>query len=88
MFDLVYLQGQWAELSHYFSQGAPTLGLKFAFVNLGFALWWLVMRLVKKRPLRKPTVIAAKLLFVMCNGLVLFEEDVLRLLYPLAWYFI
>jgi hypothetical protein len=38
--------------------------------------------------MRKPTVIAAKLLFVMCNGLVLFEEDVLRLLYPLAWYFI
>jgi hypothetical protein len=87
MFDLVYLQAQWAELSFFFSQGAPSLGLKFAVVNIGFALWWAAMRLIKTRPMRKPTIIAAKILFIACNALVLFEEDALRLISPLAWYF-
>jgi hypothetical protein len=88
MFDLVYLQAQWAELSYYFSQGAPSLGLKFALVNVGFALWWVAMRLIKSRPMRKPTIIAAKILLVACNAFVLFEEDFVKLIYPLAWYFI
>jgi hypothetical protein len=88
MFDLVYLQAQWAELSYFFSQGAPSVGLKFALVNGAFVLWWLIMKMIKTRPLRKHTVIVAKLLFVLCNGLVLFEEDAIRLIYPIAWYFI
>jgi hypothetical protein len=87
MFDLVYLQAQWAELSFYFSQGAPSLGFKFALVNSAFVIWWIVMRLVKTRPMRKPTIIAARVLFVACNALVLFQEDALRLISPLAWYF-
>lgn len=88
MFDLVYLQAQWAELSFYFSQGVPSIGIKLALVNAGFVLWWLIMRLIKTRPMRKHTVIVAKVLFVACNAFVLFEEDVTRMLYPLAWYFI
>jgi hypothetical protein len=88
MCDLVYLQAQWAELNFYFSQGVPSIGLKLAVVNGGFVLWWVAMRLIKTRPLRAHTVIAARVLFVACNAIVLFEEDVTRLIYPLAWYFI
>jgi hypothetical protein len=84
----IFMQSQWDTLLTYLRQGRPPLWVLLCFVNGGFVLFWLYVRIVKDRPLRPATVSLMRVLFLVLNMAVVFRDDTLRMLRPFLQYLI